>query len=182
MCQCDQLIVAIWRDKGKLNVTPLSTGHPPFIGNVSRRTGAVVNVGSCPEPIIEYNKYMGGVDLADQLRSYYSMCRQSCKWWTYLFWGFFDTAIVYAYVLCIQFPSIHSRNIQWHSCSSVLNLPWNSSVDIQDTKEILNGRILMKSWWPKITCFFIAASGCPKERNGVVIVFVICICVQILTF
>ena len=99
MRQCAQLIAAIWKDKGKSNVTTLSTGHPPFVGDVRQRTGAAVNVVNCPKQIIEYNKYMGGVDLADQLQSYYSMGRQSRKWWTYLFWFFINTVIVNAYVL-----------------------------------------------------------------------------------
>ena len=42
---------------------------------------------------------MGGVDLADQKRSYYSLGRTSNKWWTYLFWFFTNICIVNAHIL-----------------------------------------------------------------------------------
>ena len=47
MRQCAQLIAAIWKDKGKSNVTTLSTGHQPFVGDVRQRTGVAVNVVNC---------------------------------------------------------------------------------------------------------------------------------------
>ena len=40
---------------------------------------------SCPEIIADYNKYMGGVDLADQAMCYYSVGRKTMKWWRRVF-------------------------------------------------------------------------------------------------
>jgi hypothetical protein len=42
-------------------------------------------------PIVSdlYNKFMFGVDLADQKRMQYSTCRKSKKWYKYLFWVLF---------------------------------------------------------------------------------------------
>ena len=37
----------------------------------------------CPQSIANYTKYMGGVDLADQNRSYYGVGRESKKFWRY---------------------------------------------------------------------------------------------------
>lgn len=42
---------------------------------------------------------MGGVDLADQLRKYYSIGRTSFKWYRYLFWYLVDVSICNSYVL-----------------------------------------------------------------------------------
>lgn len=36
---------------------------------------------NCPEAICCYNKYMGGVDLSDQLTAFYDLDRKSTKWW-----------------------------------------------------------------------------------------------------
>ena len=36
---------------------------------------------SCPQVIADYNKYMGGVDLADQAMCYYSVGQKNMKWW-----------------------------------------------------------------------------------------------------
>lgn len=35
----------------------------------------------CSTTVTDYNSNMGGVDLADQLRSYYNVPRRSRKWW-----------------------------------------------------------------------------------------------------
>lgn len=53
-----------------------------------------------PKVITEYNKHMGGVDLSDQLRSYYPLGRKSRKWYHYIFWFLADVAITNTYILC----------------------------------------------------------------------------------
>ena len=45
---------------------------------------AQVDVG-CPQMITDYNKYMGGVDLADKSMCYYSVGRKNMKWWCKLY-------------------------------------------------------------------------------------------------
>ena len=50
--------------------------------------------------IIDYNNYMGGVDLTDQYLSYYSMTtRQTLKWWKKVFWRLLDITIVNSWIL-----------------------------------------------------------------------------------
>jgi hypothetical protein len=53
----------------------------------------------CPPSIKEFNKYMGGVDRHDHLRSSYTLQRSSSKWWLYFVWFAFDVALVNAYLL-----------------------------------------------------------------------------------
>ena len=50
-----------------------------------------------PEFIDDYNYNMGGVDIADQLRSYYSTQQPSCRNWLPLFYCLLDTSLVNAY-------------------------------------------------------------------------------------
>lgn len=53
----------------------------------------------CPEVVVDYNEYMGGVDQADMLRAIYGLDRKSVKWWHRLFWGFMDMAVVNSYIV-----------------------------------------------------------------------------------
>ena len=60
----------------------------------------------CPVAIIDYNNYMGGVDLIDQHLSYYSLTtRRTFKWWKKIFWRFVDISIVNSWIIFRQnFP------------------------------------------------------------------------------
>ncbi|KAJ8316270.1 hypothetical protein KUTeg_006284 [Tegillarca granosa] len=48
-----------------------------------------------------YNKYMFGVDIADQKEMQYSTYRKAKKWYKYWFWFCFDMAVVKSLV-CMQ--------------------------------------------------------------------------------
>ena len=50
-----------------------------------------------PVFINDYNQHMGGVDIADQLRSYYSTQLRACRNWLPLFFWLLDTTIVNSY-------------------------------------------------------------------------------------
>ena len=56
-----------------------------------------------PAPVASelYNKFMFGVDLADQKRMQYSTCRKAKKWYKYLFWFCFDLSVVNS-LICMQ--------------------------------------------------------------------------------
>ena len=60
----------------------------------------------CPMAVDLYNKYMGGVDLADAMRRVYSCSRKSKgKWYMRLFWFLVDTSVVNAYILECESPN-----------------------------------------------------------------------------
>lgn len=90
-----------WRDN-KI-VTFISNFHGNQESSVTRKQkdGSVVEL-HCPEVVKDYNKYMGGVDHADRLRSCYGVSRRSKKWWHKLFWGLLDICFVNAYVVYCQ--------------------------------------------------------------------------------
>ena len=63
------------------------------------------NVISKPEPIFFYIRYMGGVDLGDQMMSYYSFLRRSVKWWRKLFIHLVNMILMNAFVLQKKFAT-----------------------------------------------------------------------------
>jgi hypothetical protein len=98
--QKGNVVVAVWRDNRDVRV--ICTNTDPIDGVVNRKVGREVIEVPCPQAIINYNKYMGGVDLADQNRSYYGVGRESVKFWKYLSWYLFNTAIVNAFIIFRQ--------------------------------------------------------------------------------
>ncbi|XP_045184371.2 piggyBac transposable element-derived protein 4-like [Mercenaria mercenaria] len=103
--QKGELVACIWKDKKE--IFTLSTADNPanIDSSVPRksRTGDIKEVPA-PVTIPEYNNYMNGVDHADQLRTAYSTFRTSRKWWLYLFWFLWDTAVVNAFIVMKESP------------------------------------------------------------------------------
>jgi hypothetical protein len=96
--QKGNLLATVWMDKRK--VTLLSTCQDPRDGQVlRRRRGQQATNIARPIAITSYNKFMGGVDLSDQLRSYYPVGRDSVKWWRYLMWFLVDLCIINSFII-----------------------------------------------------------------------------------
>ena len=97
MMQRGNLLATSWHDKREVNI--LSTNSNPSSTTVTRTSSqGRINV-DIPTPVAKYNENMGGVDLADQYRSYYQVGRASRKWWRYLFWFLVQTAMVNSYLV-----------------------------------------------------------------------------------
>ena len=88
-----------WCDKS--SVFMLSTIHDAkmFERNNADFEGRQV-VKKC---IIDYYHLMGGVDLADQVMSYYSFLRRTVKWWRKLFVHLFNMIILNSCVLLCKY-------------------------------------------------------------------------------
>lgn len=52
-----------------------------------------------PDSILDYNKYMGGVDLSDALVGNYSVRQKILRWYKTFFFHFLDIALVNSYIL-----------------------------------------------------------------------------------
>ena len=63
-----------------------------------------VKILEIPTFIFYYNLYMGGVDIADQLRSYYNTQRTHMKTWKPLFYFLLDTVLGNSYLLSSYRP------------------------------------------------------------------------------
>ena len=78
---------------------------------LQRQKDATRTPVSCPESILLYNMYMGGVDRGDQLRGYYSCRTKSRKFYSYVF--LYDMAITNAYILQKNFCPVNvHKNIK----------------------------------------------------------------------
>ena len=90
--QKGNMLITIWKDKRQ--VAMLSTNQQPTDTLHRPRRGAPVLK---PDAISNYNQHMGGVDLADQHRAYYSIGRESKKWWKYVLHYCLDIAMINAH-------------------------------------------------------------------------------------
>ena len=54
---------------------------------------------NCPEIIAFYNKYMGGVDLTDQLAGIYEFDIKSTKWWKKVFYKILMLTTTFSYII-----------------------------------------------------------------------------------
>lgn len=93
------LLAIKWKDKRCVNL--LSNYHrPDDTSSVKRKNkdGHVDDV-PCPKLLIDYNKYMNGVDKFDQNKGTYEINRKSRKWWHRIFFYFVDASVVNAYVI-----------------------------------------------------------------------------------
>ena len=97
--QSGNVCATAWMDRRV--VMAMSTGCDPLaVGSVQRREkdGSRVPV-RCPESIILYNQYMGGVDRGDQKRGYYHCRTKSHKFYKYIFKFLLDVSITNTYIL-----------------------------------------------------------------------------------
>ena len=101
--QRDNLVASVWRDR-KLVYVMSTNSNPKGDTTVQRRErdGTAQQV-PCPPSVVVYNKFMGGVDKADQLRKYYRVRCKTRKFYRYVFWFLFDSCIVNAFVLMKNF-------------------------------------------------------------------------------
>lgn len=97
--QRGSLVSTVWKDR-KLVYIMSTNSDPQKSATVQRRDrdGTRQSV-PCPPNVVDYNRYMGGVDHADQLRNYYRVRCKTRKFYKYIFWFLFDCTIVNAFIL-----------------------------------------------------------------------------------
>jgi hypothetical protein len=63
-----------------------------------RQKNGKYKMKTCPKSFADYGKYRGGVDTANELRSYYERYRRSKKWWPRLFYSLLETTLVNSWI------------------------------------------------------------------------------------
>lgn len=105
-CFQDENLVAYgWMDNKPVFI--LSTNSDPTkpITVPRKQTDGSKKDIPAPPSIQVYNQFMNGVDTADQNRTTYGCTRRSKKWWKYIFWYLFDTAVANALILMQESPN-----------------------------------------------------------------------------
>ena len=101
------ILHVLWMDKKAVWVAGTATSAPPAdFPEVQRRArdGSLQPV-TCPSIVSTYNKYMGGVDKNDQMKSYYQIPVSGKKWWTRLLFDLVARAIYNSLVLHNESPN-----------------------------------------------------------------------------
>ena len=96
------LLFIQWKDKRTVSL--LSSLHDAndsvVVQRHTKQNGqhVMLNVQQ-PIAVCEYNEFMGGVDVFDQMIAAYRILRKTKKWWKTLFFDLLDVAVVNAYLL-----------------------------------------------------------------------------------
>ena len=72
------VMVQVWKDKRLVRM--ISTIHDAKIVNTGRKDGKTNMEMKKPYAVVQYNKFMKGIDRADQYLSFYSVLRKTVKW------------------------------------------------------------------------------------------------------
>lgn len=93
-------MITLWHDKRQVAVLSTNCGSNELV-TVQRRTKNAPHRQDVkiPAPVSCYNQFMGGVDLSDQMRSYYHAGRSCKKWWRFIAWFLLDVSISIAFII-----------------------------------------------------------------------------------
>ena len=94
----NSMVACAWQDKRTVHVLS-STSNPELVETRRRTVAGIEEIVMKPRPIADYNQFMGGVDLADQLRQVHTIHQKHRKWWKYLCYYLLDVSIVNAYIV-----------------------------------------------------------------------------------
>ncbi|KAK0137988.1 PiggyBac transposable element-derived protein 4 [Merluccius polli] len=110
VAQKGELTFCIWQDTKTVMV--LSNHHNPTqTGTVNRRRDGANHVQVVvPTSLADYQKYMKGVDLLDQMVGYYGFQHRSKKWWRRVFFFFLAVSCYNAYIAARSVGGTAFRN------------------------------------------------------------------------
>ena len=103
VCKSDTefgVIIVKWFDNNAVHIASNYVGVKPMgiVERWSQKDQKKKNI-QCPQLVLQYNKGMGGVDLADMLISLYRMKIKTRRWYIKIFWHLVDMAKVNAWLL-----------------------------------------------------------------------------------
>ena len=116
----------MWKEQKLVYVMSTNT-HPRHTATVQwKDRNGTVNTVVCPQNVVHYNQFMGGVDHADQLRNYYRVRCRSRKFYRYLFCFVFDCAVVNTFIVwkhyqpIASFPGLRRKREAWYTLHGCL--------------------------------------------------------------
>lgn len=103
-----KVYVSKWKDKR--DVIALTTAHHPALSEARNRHG---HIKIKPVEIIEYNKFMSGIDRSDQMISYYSCPRKTIFWYKKIIFHLLDITVWNSYFLYKKLTQKKLRYIEY---------------------------------------------------------------------
>ena len=97
--QAGNIVVTVWQDNKPVTILLTNAQATPPLSVERRQKDGTHREVTCPEAIVLYNKFMGGVDRGDQNRGYYQVRLKSRKMYKYIFWFLFDVTIINVFIL-----------------------------------------------------------------------------------
>ena len=119
--------VQVWKDKRLVRM--ISTIHDAPIVNMGRKDKKTNVEIKKPYAIVQYNKFMKGVDRADQYLSYYSILRKSVKWSKKMVLYLLNCALFNAF--CV-YRTLTNKNVRYKNFLHEVARSWISEVQITD--------------------------------------------------
>ena len=96
----DMLVVKFY-DKRAVHM--ISTIHEASMSVLNKPGRGTNNMVMKPHCIVDYCRFMGGVDLSDQIHQYYTCLRKTAKWYKKLFFHLVNLCVINAYLLYRKF-------------------------------------------------------------------------------
>ena len=91
------MLAIAWRDKKRVNLLSTLHQNPDPQEVQCKKPGGDIKIK--PQIVLDYNRGKTGVDVSDQMTSYYAIRRKCVKWYQTLFWHLVDQAIVNAFLV-----------------------------------------------------------------------------------
>ncbi|XP_028309119.1 piggyBac transposable element-derived protein 4-like isoform X2 [Gouania willdenowi] len=111
----NNLLFVKWMDQRE--VVTCSSVHTVYSGHsVPRRTKVqgqwTTTHIPAPDPVLDYNKHMGGADPSDALVGYYSVLHKTMKWYKTFFYHFLNIAIVNSHIIYKQLVEMNGGEVK----------------------------------------------------------------------
>ena len=138
----NELLYFKWKDSKGITMLTNDTSKSKETTSVSRWSKASkerIKV-SCPVILAEYNKFMGGVDIMDQMKSYYELDRRSrSRFYIRIFYDLLDIAVVTAFRIYqqLELPEMSLHDFKDCVAKSLVSR-YSSRIRVAVTKGITN--------------------------------------------
>jgi len=123
------VMVQVWKDRRLVRM--ISTIHVATVvstGRKDRKTNMEIKKSYA---VVQYNKFMKGVDRADQYLSYYSVLRKTAKWSKNVVLCLLNCALFKAF--CVYRTLNTNKNVKYKNLLHEVGWSWIS--EVQDRSE-----------------------------------------------
>lgn len=118
-----EVLAQLWRASKTKMIRMISTIHNANLIDTQKRCRKTNRTIQKPESVLDYNKYMKGVDRADQFLSYYPIYRKTIKWSKKVALYLFNCALFNAFRMYQHFNAEH-KSLRFHDFLLKISESW----------------------------------------------------------